>query len=195
MWHPLFSYNFIICIPLFLHINMLFTSQRSLFYLCCWCIWLRETLFQRWQTLLLLMKGRIWDSMNLVSMEAPFYSWSQIYNIGLYSLHDWNFQHFPIDLFQPKTDLFPTRALIWVQFKTVRYFSQPIFRLFSYLKKCITQFSHWIVSCAIFFPKIFLQLYINFTHSFVAIELLTFCKNAKKLFCCSRELSLFWPNK
>ena len=36
--------------------------------------------------------------------------------------------------FQPKTDLFPTRALIWVHFKTVRYFSQPIFILFSYKK-------------------------------------------------------------
>ena len=30
-----------------------------------------------------------------------------------------------------------------------------------------------------FFFKNILQLYINFTHSFVAIELLTFCKNAK----------------
>ena len=29
----------------------------------------------------------------------------------------------------------------------------------------------------------------------VASELLTFCNNAKKLFYCSRELSLFWPNK
>ena len=39
-----------------------------------------------------------------------------------------------IDLFQPKTSTFSTRALISVHFKTVRYFSQPIFRLFSYLK-------------------------------------------------------------
>ena len=61
-------------------------------------------------------------------------------------------------------------------------------------KKRITQFSHLIVSCANFFINI-PQLYINFAHSFVAIELLTFCKNAKKLFYCSRELSLFWPNK
>ena len=45
---------------------------------------------------------------------------------------------------------FSTRALIWVHFKTVRYSSQSIFGSFSYLKKCITQFSHWIVSCAIF---------------------------------------------
>ena len=37
-----------------------------------------------------------------------------------------------VDLFQPKTALFSTRALISVHFKTVRYFSQPIFRLFSY---------------------------------------------------------------
>ena len=39
-----------------------------------------------------------------------------------------------LDLFQPKTSTFSTRALIWVHFKTVRYFSQQIFRLFSYFK-------------------------------------------------------------
>ena len=38
------------------------------------------------------------------------------------------------DLFQPKTSTFSTRALIWVHFKTMRYFSQSIFSLFSYLK-------------------------------------------------------------
>ena len=60
-------------------------------------------------------------------------------------------------------------------------------------KECITQFSHWIVSCTIFFKNI-LQLFIKFPHSFVTIELLTFCKNAKNNYC-SRELSLFWLNK
>ena len=39
-----------------------------------------------------------------------------------------------LDLFQTKTDLFSTRALILVHFKTVHYFYQPIFSLFSYLK-------------------------------------------------------------
>ena len=39
-----------------------------------------------------------------------------------------------IDLFQPKTDLFSTHALISVHFKTVRYFFQSIFSLFSYIK-------------------------------------------------------------
>ena len=38
------------------------------------------------------------------------------------------------DLFQPKTDFFSTRTLISVHFKTVRYFSQSIFSLFSYFK-------------------------------------------------------------
>ena len=37
-----------------------------------------------------------------------------------------------LDLFHTKTDLFSTRALIWVHFKNVNYFSQPIFSLFSY---------------------------------------------------------------
>ena len=35
------------------------------------------------------------------------------------------------DLFQPKTEFFPTCALIWVHSKFVHYFSQPIFSLFS----------------------------------------------------------------
>ena len=39
-----------------------------------------------------------------------------------------------VDLFQPKTSTFSKRALIWVHFKTMHYFSQPIFSLFSYLK-------------------------------------------------------------
>ena len=42
--------------------------------------------------------------------------------------------HIVEDLFQPKTSTISTRALISVHFKTVRYFSQPIFRFFSYLK-------------------------------------------------------------
>ena len=61
-------------------------------------------------------------------------------------------------------------------------------------KERTTQFSHLIVLYTKNIPKI-LQLFIKFTHSFVAIELLTFCKNAKKRFYCSRELSVFWLNK
>ena len=40
-----------------------------------------------------------------------------------------------LDLFQPKTSTFSTRALIWVHSKTVHYFSQPILCLFLYLKE------------------------------------------------------------
>ena len=39
-----------------------------------------------------------------------------------------------LDLFQPMTDFFSTRALISVHSKTVRNFSQSIFSLFSYFK-------------------------------------------------------------
>ena len=55
-----------------------------------------------------------------------------------YSYDKWPGTCMRHDLFQPKTDFFPTRALIWVHFKTVRYFSQPIFSLFSYFKKHYT---------------------------------------------------------
>ena len=61
------------------------------------------------------------------------------------------------------------------------------FQFIFIFKKCITQFSPWIVLYTIFFKNI-AQVFIKFTHSFVAIELFTFCKNAKKLFYCSREL-------
>ena len=46
------------------------------------------------------------------------------------------------------------------------------------------------MSCTVFFKNI-VQLFIKFRHIFVAIKSLTFCKNAKKLFYCSRELSVF----
>ena len=61
-----------------------------------------------------------------------------------------------LDLFQPKTDLFSTRALIWVHFKTVRYFSQPIFRLFSYLKNALHNLVIELCSALNFF-----QIYIT----------------------------------
>ena len=41
------------------------------------------------------------------------------------------------ELFQPKTSNFSTRALIWVHFKSVHYFSQPIFSLLSHLKNVL----------------------------------------------------------
>ena len=42
------------------------------------------------------------------------------------------------------------------------------FLVYFHIKKYITQFSHWIVSCTIFFNNI-VQVFIKFTHSFVAI--------------------------
>ena len=83
MWNQLLSHNVIHFKLLFLNIDMLFTSQISLVSLCCWCILLHETLIQTQQTFLILMKGRIWDSMNLVSTEVPFCSWIQKSNIQL----------------------------------------------------------------------------------------------------------------
>ena len=58
------------------------------------------------------------------------------------------------DLFQPKTDLFSTRALILVHFKTERYFSQSIFGLFSYFKNAL---HHLVIELcrALFLFKIF----------------------------------------
>ena len=67
------------------------------------------------------------------------------------------------------------------------------FSVYFHLKKRITQFSHWIVSCTIFFKNI-AQLFIKITHSFVAIELLTFRKNAKNYFI-AQESSWYFVRK
>ena len=71
--------------------------------------------------------------------------------------------------------------------------SSTNFSLFSYLKNALQNLviGFWSVP---FFKNI-VQFFINLTHISLAIELLTFCKNAKKQFYCSRELSLFWLNK
>ena len=120
------------------------------------------------------------------SLGIPAVRWRDIFC--------WGDKYYVWDLFQPKTGLFPTRALISVHFKTVHYFSLCIFSFISFKKMHNTIKS---LNCVVryCFLKNIAQLYINFTHSFVAIELLTFCKNAKILFYCLRELSLFWPNK
>ena len=61
-------------------------------------------------------------------------------NLSMSSALSFNFYVFAIyDLWLvPSQDgPFSIRALIWVHFKTVRYFSQPIFSLFSYLKNTL----------------------------------------------------------
>ena len=45
--------------------------------------------------------------------------------------------HVTHDLFQPKTSIFSTRALIWLHFKTVNLFLRPIFSLFSHLNSAL----------------------------------------------------------
>ena len=54
------------------------------------------------------------------------------------------------DLLHPNKDLFSTHALILVHFKTVHYFSQPIFSLFSYKKNAPHNFV--IELCSALFP-------------------------------------------
>ena len=117
---------------------------------------------------------------SLLSMEKGLYLmiWMHIYISSTF------------DLFQPKTVTFSTRALIWANFKTVHYFSQPSFSLFSYLKNAYHNLVIELCLAQFFFKNI-AQFFIKSAHSFVAIELLTFCTNAKKLFYCSRELSVF----
>ena len=48
---------------------------------------------------------------------------------------------------------------------------------------------------ASFFPKNIAQLFIKFTHRFVAIELLTFCKNAKTILLLKRALGISYVNR
>ena len=60
-------------------------------------------------------------------------------------------------------------------------------------KKCTTQFSHWIVSCTKNISSV-KRFFSKVTRSFVAIELLTFFKNANFHLYCSRDISVFWLN-
>ena len=67
----------------------------------------------------------------------------QYISMVLYDLK-WIFPN-KYDLFHPKTFTFSTHALIWVHFKTVRYFSQPIFSIFSHFKNALHKFSSLIL--------------------------------------------------
>ena len=97
------------------------------------------------------------------------------------------------DLFQPKTSIFSTRSLIWLHFKTVHYFYQPIFSLISHLKNAL---HNLVIELCIALKtlKNITRLFIKAMRSFVAIELLTDFKN-QKIFYCSREILAFWLNK
>ena len=94
----------------------------------------------------------------------------------------------------PRRSLFLPALSFQCTSKLCITFLSQFFSLFSYFKNALHNLVIELCS-APFFPRNIAQLFINFTHSFVAIELLTFCKNAKKRFYCSRELSLFWLNK
>ena len=64
------------------------------------------------------------------------------------------------------------------------------FQFIFIFKKCITQFSHWIVSCTVFFQKYCTVIYQ--THAqFCSYWIIDFLQKWKKLFYCSRELSVF----
>ena len=98
-----------------------------------------------------------WDSENYIGVKSSVQCWAwKIFTAGsiisslsipsneqvskytyfCYYIHIFNYV-IVMDLFQPKTDLFSTRARIWVHFKSVHYFSQPIYSLFSYLNNAI----------------------------------------------------------
>ena len=65
------------------------------------------------------------------------------------------------DLFQAKTDLFFTRAFISVHFKTVHYFSQPFFSLFSYLKNAQHNLVIGLCLAPFLFSKILYRYLLN----------------------------------
>ena len=73
-------------------IILLYTSQRSLVFLCSWCIWLHKTLFQTRQWVVILSKDSICDSMNILSTGVQICNWIQISNSQLLSPHGWYYQ-------------------------------------------------------------------------------------------------------
>ena len=64
------------------------------------------------------------------------------------------------------------------------------FQFILIFKRCITQCSHWILSCTFFVSKNIVQSLMKTTHSFVAIELLTFCKNSQTILLLKRALTI-----
>ena len=92
----------------------------------------------------------------------------------------------------PRRPLFYTRSHLSALQNCALLFSTNFKFIFTF-KNCTTQFSHWIVLCTKNIS--ILCLFIKITHGFLAIELLTFFKNARFHFYCSRELSLFWLYK
>ena len=72
--------------------------------------------------------------MRIIGLEVGNYEFILIKISGILEKQGASKRNKTIDLFQPKTLTFSTRALIWVHFKTVYEFSQPIFSLFSNLK-------------------------------------------------------------
>ena len=68
------------------------------------------------------------------------------------------------------------------------------FQFIFIFKKCTTQFSHWIVSCIVSLQKYCTDFY-QICAQFCSSWIIDFFHKCKKLFYCSRELSLFWTNK
>ena len=93
----------------------------------------------------------------------------------------------PDDLIQPKTSTFSTRGLILVNKKLcINFLNQFFFSYFNSARHSLV--TELCLTLKTFY--FFLRLLIKLAHSFVAIELLDFFKNAKFHFYCSRELSV-----
>ena len=99
------------------------------------------------------------------------------------------------DLFQPKTDIFSARSLFWVHFKTVHYFSKPIFSWFSYKKNARQKLV--IELCSAPFPpqkycKVIYQIYAHFC-CYWNIDFLQ--KYKKTILLLKRALSIPYVNR
>ena len=83
-----------------------------------------------------------------------------------------------LDLFQPKTSIFSTHALISVHFKTVHYFCQPIFSLISHLKNTVHNLVIELCITLEIFQKYFIVIYQSHAQffSYWIIDFLQKCK-------------------
>ena len=75
-----------------------------------------------------------------------------------------------------------------MHFKTVRYFSRPIFSLFSYLKNAL---QNLVIELCSELIKKNLRLFSKVTRSFVAIESLTFSKIQNSIFIAQESPHYF----
>ena len=139
------------------------------------------------------------------AIHLTLWDFHEIFEVGIYIQKAWHFALHDVFIYKKLNTSQKARQF------AIRFYMDWFFLLFVYIKTLRKKngFCIWMKSTMTAIierqrARIYTQknklwnilrykmlVFIKFIHRFVAINLLTFCKNAKKLFYCSRELSVF----